>query len=82
VAQSVKHLMVKHLTLDFGLGHDLRVMRSSPLSGSLLGVEPAWDSLSTSPSAPSATSKKSFVLLYLFSIFLHDCVSVFRLATV
>ena len=40
VAQSVEHL-----TLDFGSGHDLRVVRSSPLSGSMLGVESAWDSL-------------------------------------
>ena len=36
VAQSVKHL-----TLDFGSGHDLRVVRSSPASGSMLGIEPA-----------------------------------------
>ena len=30
---------VKHLTLDFGSGHDLRVVRLSPLSGSALSVE-------------------------------------------
>ena len=29
------------LTLGFSSGHDLRVMRSSPESGSVLGVEPA-----------------------------------------
>ena len=28
---------IKHLTLDFGSGHDLKVMRSSPMSGSALG---------------------------------------------
>ena len=28
-------------TLNFGSGHDLRVVRSSPMSGSALGVEPA-----------------------------------------
>ena len=28
-------------TLDFGLGHDLMVMDSSPTTGSLLGLEPA-----------------------------------------
>ena len=32
--------------LIFGSGHDLRVMRSSPTSGLVLGVEPAWGSLS------------------------------------
>jgi len=34
VAQSVRHL-----TLDFGSGHDLRVMRSSPASGSAQAME-------------------------------------------
>ena len=32
---------VKALTLDFGSGHDLRVMRVSPESGSVLRVDPA-----------------------------------------
>ena len=36
VAQSVKHL-----TLDFGSGHGLRVMRWNPMSGSKLGTESA-----------------------------------------
>jgi len=36
VAQSVKHL-----TLDLGSGHDLRVMGSSPASGSALDGESA-----------------------------------------
>ena len=36
VAQSVKNL-----TLDFSSGHDLRVVRWSPMSGSALGMEPA-----------------------------------------
>jgi len=35
VAQSVEHL-----SLDFGSGHDPRVVGSSPTSGSALGVEP------------------------------------------
>ena len=35
VAQSVKHL-----TLDFNSGHDLRVLKSSPALGSMLGMEP------------------------------------------
>ena len=34
----VAHL-VKHLTLDFGSGHDLRVVRPSPTSGSARGME-------------------------------------------
>ena len=38
--------------LDFGLGHDLSIVRSSPALESVLGMEPAWDSLSFSPSAP------------------------------
>ena len=35
VAQSVEHL-----TLDFSSDHDLRVMRSSPVSLSVLSMEP------------------------------------------
>lgn len=31
---------VKHLTLDLGTGLDLRVMSSSPMMGSMLGVQP------------------------------------------
>ena len=42
MAQSVDHL---NLTLDFGLGHDPRVMGLSPVSGSELSMEPAKDSL-------------------------------------
>ena len=41
VAQSVEPL-----TLDFGSGHDPRVVASSPVSGSTLSIEPAYDSLS------------------------------------
>ena len=33
--------MVKCLILDFGSGHDLRVLRSSLVSGFMLGMEPA-----------------------------------------
>lgn len=33
--------VVKHPTLDFGLGDDLRVVRSGPTSGSKLDMEPA-----------------------------------------
>ena len=45
VAQSVEHL-----TPDFGSGHNPGVVGSSPVSGSVLSVEPAWDSLSLCPS--------------------------------
>ena len=40
--------MVERLTLDFGSGHDLRVLKSSPVLGSELNTEHAGDS----PSAP------------------------------
>ena len=40
--------LVKWLTLGFGSGPDLRVMRSSPESDSALCVESAWDFLSFS----------------------------------
>ena len=36
---------VECLTPDFSSGHDLRVMRSSPVLGSVLGVEIPQDSL-------------------------------------
>ena len=39
---------IKHLALDFGSGHDLRVMGLSTALGSTLGMESAWDSLSSS----------------------------------
>ena len=32
---------VKYLTVDFGSGHDLRVMRLSPTSGFTVSMEPA-----------------------------------------
>ena len=37
--------LVEHPTLDSGSGHDPRVMGSSPMLGSTLSVQPAWDSL-------------------------------------
>lgn len=44
--------LVEHPTFGFGLGHDLRVLRSSSTLGSVLGTESAWESLSPSPFAP------------------------------
>ena len=32
---------VEHLTLDFGSGHDMRVVGLNPVLGSMLSVEPA-----------------------------------------
>ena len=49
---------VKRTTLDFSSGHDLMVMGSSPTLGSTLGVEPAWNSLSPSHSAPPPSQNK------------------------
>ena len=43
--------LVGCLTLDFVSSHDLRVLGSSTVLGSMLSVESAWDSLSPSPSA-------------------------------
>jgi len=40
--------LVECPTLDFGPSHDLRVVRSSPIWGSVLGLEPNQDSLSLS----------------------------------
>jgi len=48
---------VPQLALDFGSGHDLRVVRSSTTSGSMLGMEPAEDSLSPSPFALPPSKK-------------------------
>ena len=41
--------LVDHPTLDFGSGHDLRVMGSSPVLGSVLSVESACPSPSALP---------------------------------
>ena len=43
---------VEHPTLDFSSGHDPRVVGSSPTSGSVLSMEPAWDSPSLSLPLP------------------------------
>lgn len=47
--------LVGHLALDFGLRLGLGIMGLSPLSGFVLGIEPAWESLSPSPSALPCT---------------------------
>ena len=47
VAQSVKRL-----TLDFGSDNDLGVLGPSPMWGSMLNAESAWDSLPPSSFAP------------------------------
>jgi len=57
VAQSIKYL-----TLDFGSGHDLKVLGWSPAQGSALSIESAWDFLSACPSAPFPCSCSLFSL--------------------
>lgn len=45
----------KHQILDSSAGHDLRIVRSSPALGSVLGVEFAGGSLSSSASCSAHT---------------------------
>ena len=47
---------VKYPTLDFGSGHDLRVVRSSPMLGAMISRESVGDSLS--PFAPPPIKRK------------------------
>ena len=47
---------VRCRTLDFSSGHDLRIIRSSPSLASALGMEQAWDALSSFPTAPHIPS--------------------------
>ena len=58
---------LKRLALDFGSGHDLRVLGSSPVLGSLLSVESAWDSslLLFLPLSPSLSNKLIFLKSYV-----------------
>ena len=37
--------LVKPPALDFGLGHDFTFVRLNPVSGSMLGMEPAENSV-------------------------------------
>ena len=41
--------LVKCMTLGFGSAHDLRVLRSNPMLGSVLCTESAWESLCLCP---------------------------------
>ena len=62
VAQSVKHL-----TLDFGSGHDLMVPEFKPRIGLRAeNVEAAWDSLSLSPSLSAPPLLSLVLALSLF----------------
>ena len=54
-------LSAMHPTLDLGSGHDLRVVRSSPVSGSALGAESAGESL-PSPCSRSLSIEASCCL--------------------
>ena len=44
--------LVKHLTLDFGSGHDLIIVSEIEPCVCTVSKEPAWDSLSPSPAHP------------------------------
>ena len=55
--------LVKHPTLDFGLGHDLRDMRSSPTLGSGLSAEAAWVSPSFTLAPPPVHAKEILKIL-------------------
>ena len=46
-------------TLDSGSGHDPRGMGLSPASGSVVSVDTAWESLSSSPTHALSLSKKN-----------------------
>ena len=50
---------------DFGSGHNLAVVRSSPASGSVLSMEPAWDSHSPALFAPPLFSHGQVHALFL-----------------
>ena len=58
MAQSVKTPI-----LDFGSGHDLMVVRVSPMLGSTVSVEPAWGSFSLPLSLPLPCSHTHSVSL-------------------
>ena len=50
---------VNGLTLDFCPGHDLTVVRSSPMLASILSIESAYDILSLSLPTPTCTCSLS-----------------------
>lgn len=56
VSQSARHLTLD----DFNLGHHLRAVRLSPMSGSALNVEPVKESFS--PSVPPCSCTCALVL--------------------
>jgi len=57
--------LVRHLTLDFSSGHDLRVVSWSPA----LALEPAVQEFSPTPSAPPPQKKiKKIIKLKLKSV--------------
>ena len=57
--------LVECPTLDFGSGHDPRVMGSGSESGSEYGVELAWDSLSLSFPLPFSSAHVCVLSLFL-----------------
>lgn len=64
---------VKHLTPCFGSGHNVRVVRWSPMLGFMLSREFAWDSLS--PSAPPPSKKNVFLTCINFLYSSYPCLA-------
>ena len=58
--------LVKHLARDFGLGHDLTVHEVEPRIWLCAdSAEPAWDSVTLSPSpSPACSLYKIFIFLF------------------
>ena len=64
---------VKHRTLDFSLGHDLRVMRSSPKLGSALSGE-SVEILSLPLPSPNKNDKNKKDWCFVKLIFRKCCI--------
>ena len=78
---------VKHLNLDFGSGHDLKILRSSPASGSVMSTEaclrfflplhlplpPSLKNKDKKKYAPKLYENKTLLLTWMkYLIFLSD----------
>lgn len=60
---------VRHPTLDFSWDHGLGAVRSSLASGSVLGMEPAWDSFSPHFSLLFLSLSLVFIIRIVISLF-------------
>ena len=57
-----------HPNLDFGPGHDLRVMGTSPVMGSVLSMDSAYPS----PTVPSPTPTHILCLLSFYNKYIDN----------